>query len=120
MLYVIDNVLLYCLIGGGLLLLGLIIALICLTHKRNKVKKQELDNYYLTIVKALGELKNIQDVSATGSRLSVVLKNNSLLDEDLLKSIHITGVVKSSKKITLVVGSLASTYETKIKELLVK
>ena len=57
------------------------------------------------------------------SRLSFVLKNTDILEQsefkDFVKNNNI-GTVKSSKKITLVIGQYANDYYNKIKKILDK
>ena len=94
------------------------IAFIILLKRYLKRKKEFLviDSYYKNIIDAVGKIQNIEKVEQVGSRLSFYLKDQSLLQVEALKEIHITGIVKTSKKVTLVVGEMAAKYAQFIQE----
>lgn len=99
---------------------GITYLIVYLKAKSNKRKSEESSNaFYTTLIKWLGGIKNIEQVSSISSRLSVVLKNPALINENEFTNKGI-GIVKSSKKITLVVGEKASYYCEKINEELAK
>lgn len=53
-------------------------------------------------VEALGGNDNIVDVSSTGSRLSIKIKNRDLINRDALTKLGVTSIVLMSDKVTLV------------------
>ena len=53
-------------------------------------------------LEALGGADNILDKSVTGSRIAVKLKDYSLINEDKLKEVGVTGFIMMSDKLTLV------------------
>lgn len=80
-----------------------------LKRKKEFLEEQKvIDSYYKNIIDAVGKIQNIEKVEQVGSRLSFYLKDQSLLQVEALKEIHITGIVKTSKKVTLVVGEMAA------------
>lgn len=88
-----------------------------LKRKKEFLEEQKvIDSYYKNIIDAVGKIQNIEKVEQVGSRLSFYLKDQSLLQVEALKEIHITGIVKTSKKVTLVVGEMASKYAQFIQE----
>lgn len=88
-----------------------------LKRKKEFLEEQKvIDSYYKNIIDAVGKIQNIEKVEQVGSRLSFYLKNQSLLQVEALKEIHITGIVKTSKKVTLVVGEMATKYAQFIQE----
>ena len=88
-----------------------------LKRKKEFLEEQKvIDSYYKNIVDAVGKIQNIEKVEQVGSRLSFYLKDQSLLQVEALKEIHITGIVKTSKKVTLVVGEMAAKYAQFIQE----
>lgn len=103
-----------------ILVFVLFLILFLLKKKKNKKKQEIIDNYYQTIIACVGGIDNIVQISSTGSRLSFVLKDFNKLDENKLKEIQITGIFKTSTKITLIVGSLANQYCTYIQKELEK
>ena len=100
----------------GVVFILVTIAFIFLLKRYLKRKKEFLeeqkviDSYYKNIIDAVGKIQNIEKVEQVGSRLSFYLKDQSLLQVEALKEIHITGIVKTSKKVTLVVGEMAAKY----------
>ncbi len=88
-----------------------------LKRKKEFLEEQKvIDSYYKNIIDAVGKIQNIEKVEQVGSRLSFYLKDQSLLQVEDLKEIHITGIVKTSKKVTLVVGEMAAKYAQFIQE----
>ncbi len=88
-----------------------------LKRKKEFLEEQKvIDSYYKNIIDAVGKIQNIEKVEQVGSRLSFYLKDQSLLQVEALKEIHITGIVKTSKKVTLVVGEMAAKYAQFIQE----
>lgn len=88
-----------------------------LKRKKEFLEEQKvIDSYYKNIIDAVGKIQNIEKVEQVGSRLSFYLKDQSLLQVETLKEIHITGIVKTSKKVTLVVGEMAAKYAQFIQE----
>ncbi len=102
-----------------MVVLGVFILMIVRHMKTKKQYQQEqevIDNYYVNIIESVGGINNILKVEALQSRLSFYLKDQSLLQSEKLKEIHIHGIVKTSKKITLVVGEMAVKYATNIQK----
>lgn len=88
-----------------------------LKRKKEFLEEQKvIDSYYKNIIDAVGKIQNIEKVEQVGSRLSFYLKDQSLLQVEALKEIHITGIVKTSKKVTLVIGEMAAKYAQFIQE----
>ena len=88
-----------------------------LKRKKEFLEEQKvIDSYYKNIIDAVGKIQNIEKVEQVGSRLSFYLKDQSILQVEALKEIHITGIVKTSKKVTLVVGEMAAKYAQFIQE----
>ena len=70
--------------------------------KKNKDKN--INSTYDEIILNLGGKENIVEMTARGSRLNIVLKDNSLLNIDALKNIGVEGVIVMTSKVTLVIG----------------
>ena len=105
---------------GGLIVLGGFVYLFVYLISLNKKAKinEEAKGYYVKIIEALGGVSNIKDVSVNSSRLSVVLDSYDNVNQEKLEGLANDGVgmVKSSKKITLVIGEMASKYAESIKK----
>lgn len=81
------------------------IVLIIIFSKRNKkpkVSKQDVIIDTNEWLDALGGRDNILEKSATGSRLVVKLKEPEKIDEEKLKELGVSNILKMSNKITLV------------------
>ena len=56
---------------------------------------------------ALGDKENIKEITATRSRLNVVLADNEKIDKDLLKKLGATSILVMSNKVTLLIEDRA-------------
>lgn len=82
-------------------------------HKtQNQAKDKTFDA--ASFLAALGGANNIVSFDAKGSRLSVMLKEKSLLKEEDLKRNGVVSLIKMSNKIVLVVEGSAETYRQKL------
>lgn len=77
---------------------------------KNKKKKNQNEKIERSqnVLLALGGEENILSIEAKESRLNIVLKDSSLLNEETLKSLGVSSIVRMSKKTTLVIGRDAS------------
>ena len=75
-----------------------------LRKESKKYKDKNINSTYDEIILNLGGKENIVEMTARGSRLSIVLKDNSLLNIDALKNIGVEGVIVMTSKVTLVIG----------------
>lgn len=71
--------------------------------KRDAFKKERMAKNNDIII-ALGGRDNIVSFSSAGSRLSLVLKDYSLMEDDALKALGVSSIIKMSSKVTLVIG----------------
>lgn len=78
------------------------VVLIALENKREKQKAKKIENdaYFY----CFGGIDNIVSLEVKGSRLVVVLKDDSLLNENQLKILGITSLIRATNKITLIIG----------------
>lgn len=70
------------------------------------------------IIAALGGRANIVEVEACITRLRTELADSSLLDEELLKSAGVHGVMRRGPVVQVVVGPDADTLASHIEDLL--
>ena len=75
-----------------------------LRKESKKNKDKNINSTYDEIILNLGGKENILEMTARGSRLNIVLKDNSLLNIDALKNIGVEGVIVMTSKVTLVIG----------------
>ena len=99
-----KNYALYIAIGVAVLIaLAIVLILVLSKNKKGKkVSKQDViidTNEWLL---ALGGKDNILEKNATGSRLVVKLNDASKLNEEKLKELGVSNILKMSNKITLV------------------
>ena len=99
---------------GSILVVGSLIFISCyLISLRKKNKQNEnIKDYHNIIIETMGGIDNIIDVYVNSSRLNITLQNNSLINQNLIQEMidKGIGVVKTSKKITLVIGELAEKH----------
>ncbi|MDR2896025.1 MAG: PTS glucose/sucrose transporter subunit IIB [Propionibacteriaceae bacterium] len=70
-----------------------------------------------TILKGLGGSDNISEIEPCITRLRVVVNDSDLVDEAVLKSAGIFGLVRSGSTIQVVVGPEADTLAEDIEDL---
>ena len=99
-------------VGAVLLLIAIVLVLYFLVFKK-KGKKLANGNIWLT---ALGSKENIKEVNAIGSRLSLKLENNELIDKEKLKELGVSSVLVMSNKVTLVIEGQAEKVAEIIKK----
>ena len=75
-----------------------------LRKESKKNKDKNINSTYDEIILNVGGKENIVEMTARGSRLNIVLKDNSLLNIDALKNIGVEGVIVMTSKVTLVIG----------------
>ncbi len=97
-----------CIISVILLVL-LILSIITYVKVCKKEKASKEGN--LAITNCFGEKDNIISCEAKGSRLILVLKDYSKVDELKLKELGITSIIKQTNKITLIAGSSSKELE---------
>ena len=98
--------------GGALLLIVAIILVIYLfTHRKNK---KSLDSSAWLL--ALGDKENVKEITATGSRLSVVLVDKEKIDREKLKELGVSSVLVMSNKVTLVIEDKAEQVANSIQK----
>ena len=106
----IDRIALALIIVGGVLLLSAVIVLLVVNLRKRK--GPSIDNNSWLI--ALGDKDNIKEVSATGSRLSVVLLDKEKIDREKLKELGVSSVLVMSNKVTLVIEGKAEVVASSI------
>lgn len=111
-------------IGSGLIIFAIsFLITYLLALKKKKKLTSNAKTFYKQIVDVLGGIENINDVNVNSSRLSIMLNNNEVLNSYDFKQFvtnNNIGTVKTSKKITLVIGEYANDYYNEIKKLLEK
>ena len=100
-------------ICGAFLLIVLLTLLIFFLKRKNK---KPVDNSVWLL--ALGGLENIKEVTAIGSRLSLVLIDKEKIDREQLKTLGVTSVLTMSNKVTLVIEGEAERIASSIKNYL--
>ncbi len=78
--------------------------------KKKKVKVIETSSFLI----ALGDKDNIVSLSGKGSRLTVTLKNNELIDQNKLKELGVKSTISMSNKMILVLNSNAEDIAEKL------
>lgn len=102
-----DNILKYGLIGAGVVVIAFIIAFVIAGVISKNKKKKEGNELCEKIILNLGNKDNIKTIEAKGSRLVVSLLDSSKMNEEELKNLGVTSILKMSNKITLVLGNIS-------------
>lgn len=89
------------------LIIGLLI-FIFMKKKNKKKNEKEKQDGQIQIIVALGGNENIVSLEAKGSRLVAVLNNMSIINEEQLKNLGVSSIIKMTSKITLVIGNSSS------------
>lgn len=103
-------------VAGAAFLAVLILFIISLAKKKNAVSapksEKEIPTNSLEILEALGGKENIIEHSLNGSRMSLVLHNYDMVDENKLNSLGVDSCIRMSNKIILVIkNDMSSIYK---------
>lgn len=97
------------------IVVSLIAIVIILIVKKCRKKKDE-SGIYQDILNAFCGIENIVEVKCRESRLSLVLMDYNLIDENVLKEKGISSSIRMTNKITYVIGNQAKKIEEYINE----
>ena len=106
-------------IAVGFVVIILITLIILFLINRNKTKKIDKTTYSISTndwLDSLGGKDNILEISSRGSRLTLSLKEISLINETKLKELGVTSLLKMSNKLILVIEENAAKIEEIIKK----
>lgn len=98
----------------GIVLAVIIILIVSVIIIRNKKKNDFLkqrNDANNELITHLGGLENIIKATAMGSRLSLVLNDYNVINEEKMKELGVSTIIKMSNKITLVIGEDAKEIE---------
>lgn len=98
----------------GLVCVMIIVLLFLFLFPHLKNKKNHLNNNSDDWIDSLGGRDNINDYIATRSRLTISLKDLTLLKEDKLKEMGVSNIMKMSNKIILVIENKAELIASSI------
>lgn len=105
--WIVDHlVLCICLLAIVVSIISIVVILLV-----RKSKKKDEGSLFDQIISYFGGRENIKEASSRGSRLSLVLDDYSLVNEDELKKIGVTSSIKMTNKITFVIGDKAKEIE---------
>jgi phosphotransferase system IIB component len=111
-LFLKDNVIWIVLALAAIILISLLVFIIIYRRKKVDQIDTTASSEWLD---ALGGKDNIIEANATGSRLSIKLNDSSLLDEEKIKSLGVSNILKMSNKVILVLEDKADKILEKIK-----
>ena len=112
-----TNALWICLVLVGIIIATIVVIFVIKNRKSNKkeVVNELPDDEWLI---ALGGRENINDLMAMGSRLSIALNNQELIDREKLSALGVTNIMVMSNKVTLIIEDRAEEIGNKINKLL--
>ena len=111
-----NNALWICLGIVGLILITILVIYIIKAPGRKANKAQPINNDEWLL--ALGGKDNIKEINRNGSRMSVNLKDENLIEREKLTALGVSSVVKMSNKVTLVVSKDSQKIFESIKKVL--
>lgn len=82
----------------------LFVVLIIVKSARKKAFLKERERANAEIVEYIGGRDNVISASSSGSRLILVLKDYSLVNDEKIKSLGVSSIIRMSTKITFVIG----------------
>lgn len=107
------EIVLYIVLSIVILVLGITLFFVVKAIRKNKfLENRKKSNNELIL--ALGGKENIVNVQARGSRLTLVLKDYEVVNEEKLKMHGVSSIIKMSEKITLVIGQESKELESLI------
>ena len=87
-----------------IIVLAVLITLILKKKKKLLVEKKELHSQ---LIDGFGGVENVISSEAKGSRLNLVLKDYTKLNEERIKELGVSSIIKMSTKVTLIIGTQA-------------
>ena len=90
-------------IAAAVIVAAFLIAFLLLQSKKKKTKEVKVTFSSNEVLEALGGKDNIEFHTKAGSRISLVLKDYSLVQDEKLNRLGVDSIIKMSNKITLVV-----------------
>ncbi len=106
-MYLTNDVLTYTIIGIVLLVIAIVCIILFFALKKKRSLKKEDISICKNVIEFLGGKDNIISLENKSSRLVIVLKDANLMNEEELKNIGVSSILKMTSKITLVIGSIA-------------
>lgn len=98
----------YLLYGIIAVIVVIILAFIFLKVMKNKQPKQvsacDIPVDVNSIVEAVGGKKNIKETTATSSKITFFVNDDSLVDLEKLKAIGASGIVQTTNKVSAILG----------------
>ena len=91
-------------VGVAIIIILVIVIIFVIKNKKGGRKKKKEESLATPDewIDALGGKDNIVEAIATGSRLSIKIKNTELINRESLTNLGVTNIVMMSNKITLV------------------
>ena len=90
-------------IGAAVIVAAFLVTFLLLQSSKKKQQQPKVTYSSNEVIEALGGKDNIESHNKAGSRISLVLKDYSLLQEEKLNQLGVDSIIKMSNKITLVV-----------------
>ncbi len=89
----------------------LVVLFIFLSNNKKKGGKAQIKQLFDDFISSIGGFDNILESSFKGSRLSLVLKDYSLIDEKKLETLGASSFIKMSNKITIVTNEAEQIFQ---------
>lgn len=96
---------------GAAIVIGIVLAIVLIVKKKKRGVKVVQKEVSEGVYEYLGGKENVESFSLNGSRLTIVLKDQTKLNKDGLKKEGVSRVLEMSNKIILVGETIPSFYK---------
>ncbi len=96
---------------GAAIVIGIVLAIVLIVKKKKRGVKVVQKEVNEGVYEYLGGKENVESFSLNGSRLTIVLKDQTKLNKDGLKKEGVSRVLEMSNKIILVGETIPSFYK---------
>ncbi len=79
--------------------------------KISEVSFKDFDFNIEGFIESLGGIENIKECSSTGSKVSVIVESQDIVDVTKIKEIGASGIVQTNNKVVVILGKVSKVIE---------
>lgn len=99
-----------------LILVWVLFSKVLKNKKIEETNVEELSIDVEVLLHALGGQENVESSEATNSKVSISLKDDTLVDVQALKDLGASGIVQSEHKVTVILGKISKAVSERINQ----